>query len=228
MKKAALACFVLGLGLGLSADWASAEGRTAEESAGLSGRSGIVVASANFANSKSPETTGFTLAEPAAPGGNTIRAGLAASVSNAATAAGTQSSLPQIPVLGPAAFGSSSDPEFWASAPARPPELPSPGVVRGSPREPAVSWAVFQGKKNGDVFTSLHEEYAWRMKFKSMTLGLGFYRSVPLGKGVTIKPYVGVIRSSLSLRPAGLNVANELYEYQLTAFCIGLPLVFGF
>ncbi len=222
MKKAALVCFVLGLG----SVWASAAAVTAEEGAGqrgLNGLNGIVVASANLANPRPPETTGFTLAGSAAQGGLGVRAGGAAGEENKR---GAPSSQPHIPVLSPAAFGSSSDLDIWAAA--MTPEVPSPGVIRGSQGEPAVSWAFFRGKKNGDIFTSLHEEYAWRMKFKSMTLGLGFFRSIPLGKGFRIKPYVGVIRSSLSLRPAGLNATNELYEYQLTAFCFGLPLVFGF
>ena len=201
MKRAALVCFVLGLGLA----WASAEGQTAEESAGhrgLNGPSGTVVASASLANSRSPETAGFTLAEPPAHGGRGDRAGEAA---GAEKGRGAQPSQPHIPVLSPVALGSSSDLDIWAAAPVKAPEVPAPGVIRGPSGEPAVSWAFFRGKKNGDIFTSLHEEYAWRMKFKSMTLGLGFFRSIPLGKSVRIKPYVGVIRSSLSLRPAGLN-----------------------
>lgn len=225
MKRAGLVCFILGLGL----VWASAEGLMAEERAGHRGLSGIVVASANLAYPRSPETTGFTLAEPAAHGGNGMRAGLAAGGTGAADEEkdrSAQLSQPIITALVPVAFGSGSDLDVWAATIT--PEVPSPGVIRGDQGEPAVSWAVFRGKKNGDIFTSLHEEYAWRMKFKSMTLGLGFFRSIELGRGVRIKPYVGVIRSSLSLRPAGLNAANELYEYQLTAFCFGLPLIFGF
>jgi hypothetical protein len=228
MKRAALVCFVLGLGL----VWASAAAVTAEEGAGqrgLNGMSGIAVASANLAYPRSPETMGFTLAGSAAQGGNGIRAGLAAGGTGAAAEEkerGAQPSPPIITPLRPVAFGSGSELDVWAAAIT--PEVPSPGVIRGSQGEPAFSWAFFRGKKNGDIFTSLHEEYAWRMKFKSMTLGLGFFRSIPLGKGVRIKPYIGVIRSSLSLRPAGLNATNELYEYQLTAFCFGLPLVFGF
>lgn len=224
MKRAARVC----LFLGLVSVWASAAGLTAEESAGRrgpNGLSGTVVASASLANPKSPETTGFTLAEPPAHGGRGVRAGEAP---GAEKGRGAQPSPPQIPVLSPVALGSSIDLEIWATAPVKAPDVPAPGVIRVPSGEPAVSWAFFRGKKNGDIFTSLHEEYAWRMKFKSMTLGLGFFRSIPLGKSVRIKPYVGVIRSSLSLRPAGLNATNELYEYQLTAFCFGLPLIFGF
>jgi hypothetical protein len=160
-----------------------------------------------------------------------MRAGLAAGGKGAADEkndGGTPPSQPIVTAPRPVAFGSGSDLEIWAAAPVKSPEVPAPGVIRSPSGEPAVSWAFFRGKKNGDIFTSLHEEYAWRMKFKSMTLGLGFFRSIPLGKGFRIKPYIGVIRSSLSLRPAGLNAANELYEYQLTAFCFGLPFVFGF
>ncbi len=216
MKKAALVCFVLGLG----PVWGSAAAVTAEEGPGqrgLNGLSGVAVASANLSYPRSPETMGFTLAGSTAGG---------TGAADEEKERGAQPSPPIITALIPVAFGSGGDPDVWAAAIT--PEVPSPGVIRGRQGEPAVSWAVFRGKKNGDVFTSLHEEYAWRMKFKSMTLGLGFYRSIALGKGVRIKPYVGVIRSSLSLRPAGLNAANELYEYQLTAFCFGLPLVFGF
>lgn len=107
-------------------------------------------------------------------------------------------------------------------------ELPPLGFEHGPSGPPAVALSVFMGRKTGDVFSSLHEEYAWRMKFKSMTLGLGFYREIAVGGRVRILPYVGVIRSSLSLRPAGLASEQFLHEYQLTVLCVGLPLVIGF
>lgn len=106
--------------------------------------------------------------------------------------------------------------------------LPPLGFERGAAGPPALALSVFMGRKNGDVFSSLHEEYAWRMKFKSMTLGLGFYREIAVGEKARILPYVGVIRSSLSLRPAGLASEQLLHEYQLTVLCFGLPLVIGF
>jgi len=107
-------------------------------------------------------------------------------------------------------------------------ELPPLGFEHGPSGPPPVALSVFMGRKNGDVFSSLHEEYAWRMKFKSMTLGLGFYREIAVGERARILPYVGVIRSSLSLRPAGLASEQLLHEYQLTVLCFGLPLVIGF
>lgn len=107
-------------------------------------------------------------------------------------------------------------------------ELPPLGLEHGPSGPPAVALSVFMGRKNGDVFSSLHEEYAWRMKFKSMTLGLGFYREIAVGERARILPYVGVIRSSLSLRPSGLESEQFLHEYQMTVFCFGLPLVIGF
>ncbi|MCU0244902.1 MAG: hypothetical protein MUE80_09385 [Acidobacteria bacterium] len=107
-------------------------------------------------------------------------------------------------------------------------ELPPLGFEHAPSGPPAVALSVFMGRKNGDVFSSLHEEYAWRMKFKSMTLGLGFYREIIVGERARILPYVGVIRSSLSLRPAGLASEQLLHEYQLTVLCFGLPLIIGF
>jgi hypothetical protein len=41
---------------------------------------------------------------------------------------------------------------------------------------------------------------------------------------------MGIIRSTAKLRPVdlGLGGASPAYEYRLTVFCVGLPLVFGF
>ena len=36
-------------------------------------------------------------------------------------------------------------------------------------------------------------------------------------------PYVGVIRASATLSLAGLYGNRETLEYELTAFCVGLP-----
>lgn len=91
-----------------------------------------------------------------------------------------------------------------------------------------VSLSVFLGRGNGDVFSSLHEQYAWRTKFKSLTLGAGIYRDIPILKTLRIQPYIGIVRTQALLRPSDLYGNNESFEYRLTAFCIGLPLVCGF
>ena len=80
----------------------------------------------------------------------------------------------------------------------------------------------------GDLFSTLHEQYAWRTKFKSLTLGAGIYRDIPIYKALRIQPYVGVVRTRALLRPSDLGGNSVSYEYRLTAFCVGLPLVCGF
>ena len=91
-----------------------------------------------------------------------------------------------------------------------------------------ISLSVFLGRANGDLFSTLHEQYAWRTKFKSLTLGAGIYRDIPINKALRIQPYVGIVRTRALLRPSDLGGNNESYEYRLTAFCVGLPLVCGF
>ncbi len=91
-----------------------------------------------------------------------------------------------------------------------------------------VSLSVFLGRANGDLFSTLHEQYAWRTKFKSLTLGAGLYRDIPIFKALRIQPYVGIVRTRALLRPSDLGGNSESYEYRLTAFCVGLPLVCGF
>jgi hypothetical protein len=84
------------------------------------------------------------------------------------------------------------------------------------------------GRANGDPFSSLHDQYAWRVKFKTMNLGAGIYKDIRLSKTVRLLPYMGVIRSMGTLRPSDPGGNGQTYEYRLTVFCIGLPLVFGF
>jgi hypothetical protein len=91
-----------------------------------------------------------------------------------------------------------------------------------------LSVSVFLGRANGDLFSTLHEQYAWRAKFKSLTLGAGIYRDIPIYKALRIQPYVGIVRTRALLRPSDLGGNGESYEYRLTAFCVGLPLVCGF
>lgn len=91
-----------------------------------------------------------------------------------------------------------------------------------------LSVSVFLGRGNGDLFSTLHEQYAWRTKFKTLTLGAGIYRDIPIYKAIRIQPYMGVVRTRALLRPSDLNGNCESFEYRLTAFCVGLPLVCGF
>jgi hypothetical protein len=107
------------------------------------------------------------------------------------------------------------------------PEVASPGFKR-DPSAPLVSVSVFLGRGNGDIFSTLHEEYVWKMKFKSMTLGVGIYRDIRISKGIRLQPYMGVIRASATLRPSDFYGNHESFEYRLTVFCIGIPLVCGF
>ena len=195
----------------------------------------IVIASARTAGTATPqETRGFTLAESGAL--REARDGETPDGAGAANAPGVgrlAHAFPQtVPGLGGAARGRANGQEegYWPGVAFRElgRELPPLGFEHGPSGPPAVALSVFMGRKTGDVFSSLHEEYAWRMKFKSMTLGLGFYREIAVGERARILPYVGVIRSSLSLRPAGLASEQFLHEYQLTVLCFGLPLVIGF
>lgn len=108
------------------------------------------------------------------------------------------------------------------------PELALPSLEL-KPPAPVVSVSVFLGHGDGDLFASLHKDYAWRMTFKSMTLGLGVSREIPLAKGIGIRPYLGVIRSSATLRPSDLfGGRGGQFEYHLTVLSVGLPLVLRF
>lgn len=111
-------------------------------------------------------------------------------------------------------------------APGLIPEIEA-SVTKDDPPAP-LSVSVFLGRANGDLFSTLHEQYAWRTKFKSLTLGAGIYRDIPIYKALRIQPYVGVVRTRALLRPSDLGGNSESYEYRLTAFCVGLPLVCGF
>ncbi|MCK7476741.1 MAG: hypothetical protein M0C28_03675 [Candidatus Moduliflexus flocculans] len=106
------------------------------------------------------------------------------------------------------------------------PEIEARITTNDSPAPLSVS--VFLGRANGDLFSTLHEQYAWRTKFKSLTLGAGIYRDIPIYKALRIQPYVGIVRTRALLRPSDLGGNSESYEYRLTAFCVGLPLVCGF
>lgn len=107
------------------------------------------------------------------------------------------------------------------------PELALPSLDV-KPPAPVVSLSVFLGRGDGDLFASLHKEYAWRMTFKSMTLGLGVFREIPLARGIGIQPYLGVIRSSATLRPSDRFGGRGAFEYRLTVLSVGLPLVLRF
>ena len=61
-----------------------------------------------------------------------------------------------------------------------------------------------------------------------MNMGAGLYKDIPLSKTVRLLPYMGVIRSTAMLRPVDFDGISPTYEYRLTVFCVGLPLVFGF
>ena len=94
--------------------------------------------------------------------------------------------------------------------------------------DPVVSLSVFLGREDDDLFASLHKEYAWKLTFKSMTLGLGIYRNIPITRTLGLQPYLGVIRSSATLRPSDLRGGRGSFEYRLTVLCVGLPLVLRF
>jgi hypothetical protein len=105
--------------------------------------------------------------------------------------------------------------------------LAGPAGKRESP--PRLSLAIFLGRGNGDPFSSLHETYAWRAAFKTMNLGAGLYRDIPITKVLRIRPYLGIIRSHAIVRPSSPYAAESAsFESRLTAVCIGLPLVCGF
>jgi hypothetical protein len=105
--------------------------------------------------------------------------------------------------------------------------LAGPGGKRDSPSRLAL--AIFMGRGNGDPFSSLHETYAWRAAFKTMNLGAGLYRDIPITRILRIKPYLGIIRSYAIVRPSSPYAAESAsFESRLTAVCIGLPLVCGF
>ncbi|HSA94552.1 MAG TPA: hypothetical protein VLJ16_00780 [Acidobacteriota bacterium] len=112
------------------------------------------------------------------------------------------------------------------AAPTIAPAIPMP-VLDKSGAAP-ISFSFFLGRANGDPFSSLHVQYAWRPNFRAMNLGAGIYKEIPISKTLRILPYFGVIRSSATLRPSDLTGNHALYEYRLTVFCVGLPLVVRF
>jgi hypothetical protein len=107
------------------------------------------------------------------------------------------------------------------------PKVPAPGLV-GEAASPHLSVSVFLGRGESDVFASLHKRYTWKVLGPSMTVGVGLYREIPVCQGVGLLPYVGVIRASATLRPSDLYGNHESFQYELTAFCVGLPLVIRF
>ncbi len=107
------------------------------------------------------------------------------------------------------------------------PAVPGPALELDGEGHP-LRLSVFLGRARDDIFSSLHEKYAWRLTFKSMTVGLGVYREFQLARGIGLQPYLGVIRSSATLRPSDLFVQGAVYEYRLTIFCVGLPLIIRF
>ena len=109
----------------------------------------------------------------------------------------------------------------------KPPEVPAP-ALKNDLAAPRLSVSFFIGPKGGDVFASLHKVYAWKPMSRSLTVGLGLYREIPLFKGIGLMPYVGVIRASATLSLAGARGNRETFECDLTAFCVGLPLVVRF
>jgi hypothetical protein len=106
------------------------------------------------------------------------------------------------------------------------PGIPAPGFDKNG--APPVSFSFFLGRANGDPFSSLHVQYAWRVKFRALNLGAGVYKEIPISKTVRVLPYFGIIRSSAILRPSDVFGNHEFYEYRLTVFCVGLPLVLRF
>jgi hypothetical protein len=154
--------------------------------------------SSPFALAGSPGLPGFSLAGSAGPSSQT----------------GTPSlDLPQ-------------DPGDLAITEKRP-EVSAP-VLKNDPAASRLSVSFFIGPKGGDVFASLHKVYAWKPMSRSLTVGLGLYREIPLIKGIGLMPYVGIIRASATLSLAGLYGNRETFDCELTAFCVGLPLVVRF
>lgn len=124
-----------------------------------------------------------------------------------------------------------SAPALWdpasLAAPEMGPELAIPPLELKTPA-PVVSLSFFLGRGGDDIFAALHKDYAWRMTFKSMTLGLGIYREIPISRTIGLQPYLGFVRSSATLRPSDLYGARGSFEYRLTVLCVGLPLVLRF
>lgn len=108
-----------------------------------------------------------------------------------------------------------------------PPEPPAAGLKGGAGSAP-LSVSFFLGPRGGDVFAALHRAYAWKPLSRSLTLGLGVYREIPISRGFGLLPYVGIIRASAILSLPGRDGNRESIEYRLTAFCVGLPLVIRF
>jgi hypothetical protein len=130
---------------------------------------------------------------------------------------------------GPALAGALiADPGALAVAPEIVPEVDLPALDLKT-AAPVVSVSVFLGRAEDDLFASLHKDYAWRMTFKQMTLGLGISREILLARGIGIQPYLGVIRSSAMLRPSDLTGGRGgSFEYHLTVLSVGLPLFLRF
>ncbi len=140
---------------------------------------------------------------------------LAMNNSNAFMPGGPQQAGPRIAELGAPAL-----PEIG-------PEMNLPALELKTPA-PVVSVSVFLGRAGDDLFASLHKDYAWRMTFKQMTLGLGISREILLARGLGIQPYLGVIRSSATLRPSDLYGGRGAFEYRLTVLSVGLPFFLRF
>lgn len=100
--------------------------------------------------------------------------------------------------------------------------------LKGDAAAPRLSVSFFIGAKGGDIFASLHKVYAWKPMSRSLTVGLGLYREIPIFRGIGLLPYVGIIRASATLSLAGLHGNRETFGYELTAFCVGLPIVVRF
>jgi len=207
MRKAAAVLFVLILGV----SWSAAPAFPEEGSAAHTGYNG------SFALSDAQETAGFSLA--AHGGKGTALSGAIDAIPGRAA----DRTADRVALGGPILDGSIYGGAFTAPTA---PDIASPIVKKDAPA--AVSLSFFMGHANGDIFSSLHEQYAWRVQFKSMTLGAGVYRDIPITKAIRIQPYVGIIRSRARLRTAGLSGINESFEYRLTTLCLGLPFVCGF
>lgn len=113
------------------------------------------------------------------------------------------------------------------ATPQGPPEVPAPKLAREA-ASPRLAVSIFMGRGGNDIFSTLHDQYTWKLLGRSLTVGVGLYREIPLSKGVGLLPYVGVIRASATLRPSDLYGNRRSFEYELTAFCVGLPLVIRF
>jgi hypothetical protein len=121
-----------------------------------------------------------------------------------------------------------ADPSALPPFPEIGPEMNLPALELKNPA-PIVSVSVFLGRVGDDLFASLHKDYAWRMTFKQLTLGLGISREILLARGIGIQPYLGVISSSAMLRPSDLyGGRGNSFEYHLTVLSVGLPLFLRF